>query len=88
MVDTVETMTRRLSALNGERTELETAIEEMIADMAAVPLDQRAESAWASDGASTQRYLTLTTRLAEVEAEIIKLGREIGAADTPPGSLH
>jgi len=88
MADRTEEMARRLSALSDERTELEAAVEEMIANMAEVPPDQRATSDWASDGASTRRYLTLTDRLAEVEAEMIELGRAIGAADTPPASLH
>ncbi len=87
MADKTEEMTRHLSALKDERAKLETAVEEMIADMAEVPPEERAKSVWAPDGASTQRYLTLTNRLAEVEAEIIDLGREIGAADEPP-SVH
>ena len=88
MAENTEEMTRRLSALSDERAQLEAAVEDMIADMAGVPPDQRATSAWASDGASTQRYLTLTDRLAEVEAEMIELGRAIGSADTPPSSRH
>lgn len=89
MADNTEEMTRQLSALRDERAKLEAAIEDMIADIAEVPEDQRATSGWANDGAATQRYLKLTDRLAEVEAEIIELGRAINAADdTPPSSLH
>ena len=88
MAENIEEMTRRLSALSDERAKLEAAVEEMIADIAEVPENQRATSGWASDGASTQRYLALTDRLAEVEAEMIELGRAIGAGDTPPPSLH
>jgi hypothetical protein len=87
MADKTETMNRRLSALNDERDKLETAIEEMIANMAEALPHERAKGAWAQDGASTQRYLTLTNRLSEVETEIIELGRAMGAADKPP-SVH
>ena len=88
MAEKIEDVTRRLSALGDEREKLEAAIENMIADIAEVPVDQRATGAWASNGESTQRYLTLTDRLAEVEAEIIELGRVVSAADAPPSSLH
>jgi hypothetical protein len=40
------------------------------------------------DGASTKKYLELTERQAEVEAEIIELGRAIVETDEPASSLH
>ena len=81
-------MKARLAALSGERTQLDTAIEEMIANMAQVPPELRSASDWAPDGALTRKYLELTNRQAEVEIEIVALGRAIVAADEPASSLH
>jgi hypothetical protein len=38
--------------------------------------------------ALTRKYLELTNRQAEVEIEIVALGRAIVAADEPASSLH
>jgi hypothetical protein len=79
-----------LAQLTDERTRLDAAIEEMIADMAQVPPEQRASGPWARDGASTRKYLDLTTRQADIESEIVDLNRAIAKADseTPPSKLH
>jgi hypothetical protein len=79
-----------LAQLTDERTRLDAAIEEMIADMAQVPPEQRASGPWARDGASTLKYLELTTRQADIESEIVDLNRAIARADseTPPSKLH
>ena len=89
MAEKPEDMTTRLAQLNDERANLDAAIEDMIVSMAQVPPEQRADGPWARDGASTRKYLELTGRQAEVEAEIIKLGRAIASSgDEPTSSLH
>lgn len=84
----LEDMKVRLAALSGERSQLDAAIDEMIANMAEVPAEQRSAGDWAPDGASTKKYLELTKRQAAVEAEIIDLGRAIVETDEPASSLH
>jgi hypothetical protein len=69
--------------LTGERDELEAAIEAMIGEMADAPAKQRNSGDWASDGASTRRYLEKSNRLAEVEQSIVDLSRQIAAARKP-----
>jgi hypothetical protein len=69
-----------LAQLTDERDELEAAIEAMIGEMAAVPVEQRQSGDWASDGAATRRYLERANRLAEVEQAIVDLARQIAAA--------
>ena len=88
MANKLDDMKARLSGLSGERDKLETAVEEMIADMAELPPEQRSASEWGPQGASTKKYLELTERLAAVETEIIDLGRAIVEADEPASSLH
>ena len=89
MAKKFEDMKLELGRLSDERDKLDAAIEEMIVDMAEVPAEQRTKGAWAPDGASTQRYLALTARQAELETDIINLGRAIAASnDEPPASLH
>ena len=89
MAEKLEDMKTRLAQLTDERTSLDAAIEEMIVSMAQVPAEQRASGPWARDGASTRKYLELTERQAEVETEIVNLGRAIVASnDEPPASLH
>ena len=73
-----------LSDLLVERTELDGAIETMIADMAEAAPEQRKTGDWAADGALTLRYLKLTKRQGEVEQEIIDLSRELAARGKPP----
>jgi hypothetical protein len=79
-----------LAQLTDERTRLDAAIEEMIADMAQVPPEQRVTGPWARDGASTRKYLELTTRQADIESEIVDLNRAIAEAggETPSSKLH
>ena len=89
MAEKLEEMTTRLAQLTDERASLDAAIEDMIVSMAQVPAEQRAGGPWARDGASTRKYLELTDRQAEVEAEIIKLGSAIASSDdAPTSSLH
>ena len=89
MAEKLEDMKTRLAQLTGERADLDAAIEDMIVSMAQVPAEERADGPWARDGASTRKYLELTGRQAEVEAEIIKLGRAIVASDDEPtSSVH
>lgn len=89
MASKLEDMKARLADLSSERAQLDTAIEEMIANMAEVPPEQRSANDWAPDGALTRKYLELTNRQAEVETEIVALGRAIVAADDEPApSLH
>jgi len=89
MAEKLEDMKTRLAQLTGERADLDAAIEDMIVNMAQVPAEERAGGPWARDGASTRKYLELTGRQAEVEAEIIKLGRAIVASDDEPtSSVH
>ena len=89
MAENPEEMTRRLAQLTDERASLDAAIEDMIVSMAQVPAEQRAGGPWARDGALTRKYLELTGRQAEVEAEIIKLGRAIASSgNEPTSSLH
>jgi hypothetical protein len=88
MANKLDDMKARLAGLSGERDKLESAIEEMIADMAELPPEQRSATEWGPEGASTKKYLELTERLAAVETEIIDLGRAIVEADEPASSLH
>ncbi len=70
--------------LTGERTELDTTVEQMIADMAGVPVDQRSKSGWASDGPLTRKFLDLTNRQAALEAEIHDVTRAIAELKGAP----
>jgi hypothetical protein len=88
MADKLDDMKQRLAELMTEREELDAAIEEMIADMAALPPEQRSASDWAPDGPSTRKYLELTARQAAVETEIIDLNRAIVESDAPASSLY
>jgi len=72
-----------LADLNQERAELDTGIEEMIADMATVPPERRSTSDWAPDGVLTRQFLDVTNRHAEVEKQIVAVSREIMAAKKP-----
>lgn len=72
-----------LAELTRERDELDAVIEELIADMALVSPEERNVGDWASDGASTRRYLDLTNRQAEIERDIVDLSRAITAAVKP-----
>lgn len=88
MAKKLEDMKARLARLSDERASLDAAIEDMIADMAQATPEQR-EGLWGRDGVSTRKYLELTARQAEVETEIVDLGRAIVASsDEPPSSLH
>lgn len=73
-----------LSDLLQERTELDSAIETMIAAMAEAAPEQRKTGDWAPNGVLTLRYLELTNRQGEVEQGIIDLSRELAARGTPP----
>ena len=72
-----------LSELTQERTELDAKIEDLIADMADAPPEQRKSGDWAPNGALTRKYLELTNRQAVVEKDIIDLSRQIAAGDGP-----
>ncbi len=72
-----------LSELTQERTELDSAIETLIADMAAATPEQRKTGDWAPNGALTRKYLELTNRQGEVEQDIIDLSRAL-LADSKP----
>ena len=72
-----------LSELTQERGELDTKIEELIADMADATPEQRKTGDWAPNGALTRQYLDLTNRQGEVEQQIIDLSRQIAAGDGP-----
>ena len=72
-----------LSELTQERTELDSKIEDLIADMADAPPEQRTTGDWAPNGARTRKYLELTNRQAVVEKDIIDLSRQIAAGDGP-----
>jgi chromosome segregation ATPase len=88
MANKLDDMKAQLAVLSDERDKLESAVEEMIAAMAELPPEQRAASEWGPTGTSTKKYLQLTERLADVESEIIDLGRAIVEADEPASSLH
>jgi hypothetical protein len=72
-----------LSELTQERTELDSAIESLIADMASATPEQRKVGDWAPNGVLTRKYLELTNRQGEVEQEIIDLSRAL-LADSKP----
>jgi hypothetical protein len=88
MATKIDDMKVQLAALSTERDVLDSAIEEMIASMAEVPAEQRKVGDWSPNGAMTKKYLDLTNRQAEVEAEIVDLGRAIMESDEPASSLH
>ncbi len=88
MAGKLDDMKARLADLSGERAQLDSAIEEMIAALAELPPERRPSSEWGADGAMTRKYLELTKRQAAVEAEIIDLTRAIVESDEPASSLH
>ena len=88
MATKLDDMKTQIAALSAERDVLDGAIEEMIARMAEVPAEQRKQGDWSPNGAMTKKYLDLTNRQAEVEAEIVDLGRAIMESDEPASSLH
>jgi hypothetical protein len=88
MASKLDEMRLRLAELSGERAQLDTAIEEMIADMAELPPEQRSAGDWAPDGASTRKFLELTRRQAAVETETIDLNRAIAETDEPAAPPH
>jgi len=88
MASKLDEMRLRLAELSSERAQLDTAIEEMIADMAELPPEQRSASDWAPNGASTRKYLELSKRQAAVETEIIDLNSAIAEDDEPASPLH
>lgn len=67
----------QLSALGRERAELESAIEEMIAQMSEIPPEQRAGGEWAEHGEMTRQFLALSSRQGEVEKEIADISRNL-----------
>jgi hypothetical protein len=86
MAEKLADLKTRLAELTGERSRLDAAIEEMIADMAQVPPEQRAAGPWANNGASTRKYLELTSLQADIETEIVDLTRAIAESGGAPGS--
>jgi len=66
--------------LSKERVEIDTAIEQMMANMAEAPPENRSTSDWASNGTLTKQFLDLTNRQAALEAEIVAVSRAITAA--------
>ena len=83
MARKIEELESQLGQLRAERDVLEADIETMIGEMAAAPVDERQSGDWATNGASTQRYLERSGRLAEVEQAIVDLSRELAAAGKP-----
>jgi hypothetical protein len=83
MPNTLAKLEIHLAELNKERAELDTAIEEMMADMAEVPIEKRSASDWASDGALTKQFLDMTNRQAKLEVEIVAVSWAITAAKMP-----
>ena len=83
MPDKLPDLEALLTDLSKERAELDTAIEQMIADMAEVPTEKRSTNDWAPDGTLTKQFLDLTNRQAELEAEIVTVSRKIMAAKKP-----
>lgn len=61
----------RLTDPSKARAEMDTTIEQMIANMAEVPIDKRSTNDWAPDGALTKQFFDLTNRQAELDAEIV-----------------
>ena len=88
MATKLDDMKVQLAALSTERDVLDSAIEEMIAIMAELPADRRKAGVWAPNGAMTKKYLHLTNRKAEVETEIVAIGRAIMDSDEPASSVH
>jgi hypothetical protein len=83
MPDKLADLEAQLTDLSKERTELDAAIEEMMADMAEVPIEKRSASDWASDGALTKQFLDMTNRQAKLEVEIVAVSWAITAAKMP-----
>ena len=89
MAGQLNDMKARLAELSELRGKLDTAIEEMIGDMAEVAPEQRSAGDWAPNGSKTRKYLELTNSQAEIEAEIVTLSRAIAESDDGPAtSLH
>ena len=83
MTKKIADLEAQLSDLMGERTDLDAAIEGLIADMAEAPPEARTTGDWAPNGALTRKYLELTNRQAAVESDIIDLSRQIAADGKP-----
>jgi roadblock/LC7 domain-containing protein len=77
-----------LADLTRESDEVDGAIEEMMAEMAATLPAHRSTGDWAPDGKSTKRFLELTNRQAELEAEIELASRALAEVKGPPPSTH
>ena len=89
MAEKLANLKTRLAELTDERARLDEAIEAMLTDMAQVPPEQRAGGPWDRDGASTRKYLELTSHQADVETEIVDLNRALAASGGAPAStLH
>ena len=73
----------QLFDLNKERAELDTPIEEMMADMADLPPERRSTNDWAPDGALTKQFLDMTNRQAKLEVQIVAVSWAITAAKMP-----
>jgi hypothetical protein len=83
MPDKLADLEAQLTGLSKERTELDAAIEELMADMADLPPERRSTNDWAPDGALTKQFLDMTNRQAELEAEIVTVSWAITAAKKP-----
>jgi hypothetical protein len=77
-----------LADLKEERESVETAIEQMVGELATVAPEQRAGGGWGPDGERTRAFLDLTNRQSDLEAEIDVVSREVASRDPASGTLH
>jgi len=87
MAETLSELDLLLADLNDERDQLDSQIEQMMAALAEVPPDDRAENGWGPDGALTREFLELTNRQTDLEAEIQTVQEAI-AAQKPETPVH
>jgi hypothetical protein len=69
-----------LTELQQESSEVDAAIDELMAEMERVPPEQRKAGEWGPSGAQTKRFLELSERQNEIAAEIKLVTAAIAAA--------
>ena len=76
-----------LKKLEQENQDIETAISDLMDVMARVPPQQRAAGEWGPEGTQTKRFIELSERQSEIEAEIKLVSAAIESAK-PANSVN
>ncbi len=76
-----------LKELEREHAEVLSEIESLIAEMERVPEGERSAGEWGPSGTSTRRFISLSERQRELEADIRLAARAVDRAQ-PPGRVN